>query len=124
MTGNQDASKCIQHIPNTFPPSGIKNDGSNGVSARSLPGSEGSVDLAKTLSAFYRPSTEITRCIRGTPGIIVLRFCSDIKKIITTTVFPKGSADCDPLKSILACQSTLLFRCVTYLFSVILIYEI
>lgn len=26
-------------------------------------GSEGSVDLAKALSAFYRPSTEITRCI-------------------------------------------------------------
>lgn len=58
-------------------------------------GSEGSVDLAKALSAFYRPSTKITRCIslvlRGTPGIIALRFCSDIRRTITSNcMFPKG----------------------------------
>lgn len=80
------------HSPNTFSSSGIKNDADRAACRPGhYTGSEGSI--AKAPSAFYRPSTEITRCIplcyEAPPGIIALRFCSAIRRTITRNCVPE-----------------------------------
>lgn len=79
--------------------------------------------LFSFLSAIHRNYTLYSLVIRGTPGIIALRFCSDIRRTITQLCVLRRSQFIEINPHFVSVD--VLFRCVTNLFFYfILIYEI